>query len=43
MSANVTEPIRMVFTRLIHFYTYLDLKREIKKLLKVTHNPVFQK
>ena len=31
MSTDVTEPVRMVFTRPIHFYTYLDLKREIKK------------
>ena len=43
MSTDVTEPVRMVFTRPIHFYTYLDIKREIEKLLKITHGPVFQK
>ena len=43
MSTDITEPVRMVFTRPIHFYTYLDLKREMKKILKITHDPVLQK
>ena len=42
-SADVTGPVSIFFTLPIHFYTYLDLKREIKKLSKVTHDLLFQK
>ena len=43
MSADVTEPIRMVFTLPIHFYTNLDLKREIKKIIIGYPRPGFAK
>ena len=43
MSADVTEPIRMVFTLLTHFYKNLDLKREIKKIIKGYPRPDFAK
>ena len=43
MSTDVTEPVRMVFTRPIHFYTYLDLQREIKKNIKDYPWPGFTK
>ena len=32
MTTDVTKPVRMVFTHPIHFYTYLDLKREVKNI-----------
>lgn len=35
--------IRMIFTFYIYFYTYLDLIREIRKLLKITHDMVLPK
>ena len=43
MSADVTEPIRMLFTLPIHFHTNLDLKREIKKIIKGYPHPGFAK
>ena len=43
MSADVTEPIRMVFTLPIHFYAYLDLTREIKIIIKGYPRPGFAK
>ena len=42
MPVDVIEPIRILFILPIRFYTYLDLKREIKKILKVTHDSVLQ-
>ena len=43
MPADVTEISRMVFTLPIHFYIYLDLKREIKKIINGYPRPGFAK
>lgn len=43
MSAGVTEPIRIVFAIPIHIYTYLDLKREVKIIIKGYLRPGLQK
>lgn len=43
MSTDVTEPIRMDFTLPIHFYTYLDMKREIRIIIKGYPQPSFAK